>query len=134
MNRFIGKGRLANDPELRTTPSGTTVCNFPVAIDRKFKREGEPTADFFNCVAFSNRAEFISKYFKKGQEILFDGNVQIRKWQDKEGGNRYATEIFIDNAEFCGSKADNGSSSEPPVSQPTTAAPFIPADDDDLPF
>lgn len=104
MNIVILKGRLTKDPEIKTTNSDTKVCSFSIAVNRRFSKENE--ADFINCTAWRQTAEFIHKYFAKGQEICINGNLQVRKWEDKDGNVRYATDVVVDNAEFCGSKKD----------------------------
>lgn len=105
MNIVILKGRLTKDPEIKITTNDAKVCTFSIAVNRRFSKENE--ADFINCTAWRQTAEFIHKYFKKGQEICINGSLQVRKWEDKNGNTRYATDIIVDNAEFCGSKNDN---------------------------
>lgn len=107
MNKIIIKGRLTRDPELRQTGSGVSVCNITVAVDRAYSKEDKQT-DFFDCVFWRQGAEFVSKYFAKGREILVEGEMQSRKYQDKEGSNRTAWEVCNAHAEFCGSKSDSG--------------------------
>ena len=108
MNRIIIKGRLTADPELKYTEANNAAyVHFSVAVDRKFKQEGQPTADFFNLTAWNKTSEFIGNYFKKGQEILVEGRLQNRSWQTETGENRYATDIIVESVEFCGSKKDN---------------------------
>ena len=103
MNKIILKGRLTANPELKTTTTDITVCDFSVAVNRKFNKE---QTDFINCQAWRQTAEFISKYFKKGQEILVVGELHIDKW-DKDGETRYSTRVSVDEVEFCGSKSEN---------------------------
>lgn len=103
MNKIIIKGRLAHNPDLRTTTSDVPVCSFDVAVNRSFDRE---VTDFFRCNAWRKTGEFVHKYFKKGQEILVSGEMQSRKWVDKDGSNHVSWEINVDTVEFCGSKAD----------------------------
>nr|DAG65923.1 MAG TPA: Single strand binding protein [Caudoviricetes sp.] len=103
MNIIILKGRLTRNPEIKQTANGVAVCTFPIAVDRKFKKD---ETDFINCTAWRQTAKFIQKYFTKGQEICISGNLQVRKWEDKDGNTRYATDVVVDNAEFCGSKKD----------------------------
>lgn len=131
MNKVILMGRLTKDPEVRYS-TGTipiAIANYTLAIDRKFKREGEPTADFINCVAFGRNGEFVEKYLKKGQMISVVGRLQVRSWDDKNGNKRWNTEVIVDEHYFTGSKSENTSVAEPN---------FIPIDDDaqddDLPF
>lgn len=145
MNLIVIKGRLVRDPELRTTQSGISVCNATVAVDRSYKRDGEPDADFFDCVFWKQGAEFVSKYFTKGKEILVQGSMQSRKYQDKNGNNRVAWEIQNAHAEFCGSKSDNGGGQgyttngtpgvQPPAQPVGGSDDFAVIEDgDDLPF
>lgn len=102
-------GRLTADPELKTTNSGISLATFSIAIDRRFKnKNGERETDFLNCQAWRQTAEFISKYFYKGQRILIQGTVQINKGKDKNGNDRWYTNIVVDQAEFADSKKDSG--------------------------
>lgn len=106
LNHIDIMGRLTRDPELRRTASGTAVTNFSVAVDRDFsgKDGGEKETDFIDCVAWRNTGEFVSKYFTKGSMIVVSGRLQIRKWQDKDGNNRYSAEVVADNCYFGESK------------------------------
>lgn len=139
MNKFIGQGRLTKDPEVKTLQSGTEVCNFSIAVDRKFKREGQPTADFFNCIAFSKTAEFVGKWFTKGKMILLEGSLQNRSWDDQEGKKHYVTEVIVESVEFCGDKSsDNTQNQSNNQSNNSQNQGFQPIEesisDDDLPF
>ena len=107
MNIIAIKGRLVRDPEIRQTQSGVSVTNITVAVDRSYSAGGEKQTDFFDCVFWRQGAEFVSKYFKKGKEIIVTGEMQSRKWQDKDGNNRISWEIQNAHAEFCGGKSDN---------------------------
>ena len=108
MNNVTLLGRLTKDPEIRSTASNISVCSFTIAVDRRFKSEGQPTADFINCMAWRNTADFIGKYFHKGNKIALTGSIQTRTWDDKDGNKRYATEVVVDSVEFCESvKNDN---------------------------
>lgn len=107
MNIIAIKGRLVRDPEIRQTQSGISVTNITVAVDRSYSAGGEKQTDFFDCVFWRQGAEFVSKYFKKGKEIIVTGEMQSRKWQDKEGNNRISWEIQNAHAEFCGGKGEN---------------------------
>lgn len=101
-------GRLVADPELRHTQSGTAVSSFTVAVDRSYCKQGEERqCDFIDCVAWRGTAEFLCKYFHKGQMIAVNGRLQSRTYTDKDGNKRKATEIVADSTEFCGSKKDN---------------------------
>lgn len=108
-NLVILKGRLTKDVEMRTlqNENQTKVANFSIAVDRKFKAEGQPTADFFNCVSWGKQAEFINNYFGKGKEIYLTGRLQTRSWETESGEKRYATDIIVENVEFCGSKQES---------------------------
>ncbi|NLC48119.1 MAG: single-stranded DNA-binding protein [Tenericutes bacterium] len=112
MNKIILVGRLTKDPELRSTTSGISTVAFSVAVNRNFKnKEGNYDADFINCVAFRNQAEFISKYFKKGGLIGIDGRIQTRNYDAEDGTKRYVTEVLVDSVEFVGGKNENSPSS-----------------------
>ncbi len=108
LNKVVLGGRLTADVELKQTPNGVSVCQFTMAINRKYisKEEGGQTADFINCVAWRSTAEFISKYFKKGSSICVCGNIQTRHWKDNDGNRHYATEVVADEAMFVDSKGD----------------------------
>lgn len=107
LNSVCIMGRLTRDPELRHTPGGTAVVSFSLAVDRDRKDEnGERAADFFDVVAWSNTAEFVSKYFSKGKAAVVRGRLQARTWQDKEGNNRKTVEIVAD-AVYFGDSAKN---------------------------
>ena len=137
MNSVNLIGRFTRDPELRSTEKGTSVCSFSIAVQRSFKnKDSEYEADFINCIAWKNSAEFISKYFKKGQQIGVQGELQTRKWSDDEGKTRYATEVIVRNTTFVGKSENNNnaqaSSNENFGDLPTPDMPNI--DDEDLPF
>ena len=103
MNTIILKGRLTKDPELKATQSGISICRFCVAVNRRFNKD---EADFINCVAWRGTAEFISNYFKKGQEICLSGALTVNRWENEEGKSEWSSEVTVDNAEFCGSKSE----------------------------
>ncbi len=133
MNSCVLKGNLVRDVELSTTPNGVTVAKFSIAVQRRFTNaDGERDVDFINCVAWRNTAEFISKYFKKGSQILVRGEIQTRTYQAQDGTNRYITEIMVDEVDFCGSKQDGGNASE--TKEENKPADVQPIDDDNLPF
>lgn len=105
MNNVVLIGRLAADPELRyTAGNNTAVCRFSLAVDRRFKSENQPTVDFISIVAWRQQAEFISKYFCKGNRIAIVGSLQTRSWEDADGNKHYATDVVVDSVEFCESK------------------------------
>lgn len=107
LNKVIVMGRLVRDPELRRTNSGTAVASFTIACNRDFKSDGgEREADFIECVAWRNTAEFVSKYFAKGRMAVVSGRLQTRNWTDKEGNKRKATEIVAERVYFCDSKRE----------------------------
>lgn len=130
MNIIAIKGRLVRDPEIRQTQSGVSVTNITVAVDRSYSAGGEKQTDFFDCVFWRQGAEFVSKYFKKGKEIIVTGEMQSRKWQDKDGNNRISWEIQNAHAEFCGGKGENTQQEKQNVSD------YAVVDDsaDDIPF
>lgn len=146
-NQVIIAGKLTADPELKTTTTGITVTSFTVAVNfRKNRENGQQDANFFNVVAWKERAEFVTRYFRKGSTIMIVGKLQNRSWNDNAGNKRSITEIVADSAYFVDSKNE--------VQQlPTDAASYIPdayqmpksgggaqkleeidADSDDLPF
>ena len=110
LNHIVIMGRLTRDPELRRTGSGIAVANFTVAVDRDFadKQSGEKETDFFDCVAWRQTGEFVSKYFKKGSMVAISGRLQTRSWNDKDGNKRKAFEILAENAYFGESKKESG--------------------------
>lgn len=112
MNKVILIGRLTKEPDIRITPSGLTVAHYTLAVDRKFKKDGEPDADFIPCVAFGKPAEFAEKYLAKGAKIAICGRLQTRSYDDKYGQKKYITEIVIDEQYFAESKRNNDFSQE----------------------
>ena len=101
-NKVILVGNMTADPELKQTTSGTSVCSFSIAVNRRFTRaeQGQQTVDFINIVAWRQSAEFVSRYFKKGNPILVCGQLQTRTWTDNQGQKRYATEVIADEVSF----------------------------------
>lgn len=114
LNIAVIMGRLTATPELRTTPNGVSVTSFSVAVDRSYssKGGGERQTDFINVTAWRGTAEFICKYFQKGQMIAINGSIQTRNYEDKQGNRRTAVEIVADNANFCGSRRESGGGDE----------------------
>ncbi len=109
LNKAIIMGRITANPELRQTQGGVSVLSFTVAVDSRFTNQnGERQTNFIHCVAWRHTAEFISKYFVKGQMIAVDGSLQSRSYVDKNGNNRSVLELVVENVSFCGSKAENG--------------------------
>lgn len=140
MNKVILSGRICSDPDLKNSPSGASVCSFRIAVNRRFKNaEGNYDADFISCVAWRSNADFISKYFKKGEPIEIVGSLQTRSYE-KDGQTVYVTEVVLDEAGFVLSnkKADgqsNVASTNYVPESNTLPEGFIPMPtDDDLPF
>jgi single-strand DNA-binding protein len=128
-------GRLVRDPELKTTPSGVSVCNCTIAVDRDFadKATGDRETDFIDIIAWRGTADFLNKHFGKGRMVCVSGRLQIRSWTDKDGNKRKNAEVVADNVYFADSKpsssAQGGAAPAAPVGD------FAPlADDADLPF
>lgn len=140
-NKVILIGNLTADPELRQTQAGTKVCSFSIAVNRKGKDAG---CDFLNIVAWDKRAEFVVQWFKKGKPILVCGQLQQRKWTDKQGGTRYEYEVIADEVSFVAA-ADYGTeiAKNEPIPAPYLPTEYaakyteyeeIPKNDADLPF
>ena len=141
MNKIILMGRLTRDPEMRSAGS-TTVCRYTLAVDRRFRREGEPEADFFNCTAFGKSAEFAEKYFRQGAKILITGRIQSDNYTNKDGQKVFSWQVIVDEQEFAESKnASNasagGASSQPRPDASNAGSGFVDIKDgieEDLPF
>lgn len=114
LNRVILMGRLTRDPEYKQTAAGTAVCRISLAIDRKFanKETGEREADFVECDAWRSTADFIARYFSKGNPILVEGELRNNNYTDNNGVKHYGMRVLIDSVSFCGSKADNNGSGQ----------------------
>ncbi len=110
MNKVILMGRLTRDPEVRYSQgaSQTAIARFSVAVDRRFKREGEPDADFFNCTCFGKQAEFVERYLRKGVKVVLCGRVQNDNYTNKDGQMVYSVRIMVDEIEFAESKNASG--------------------------
>ena len=128
MNKVILMGRLTRDPEIRYSQGerSTAVARYSLAVNRTFKRDGDPDADFINCVAFGRQAEFAEKYFHKGIRIVITGRIQTGSYTDKDGIKRYTTDVGVVEHYFVESKnANNGnasnSQSAPPNNQPAAS-------------
>ena len=128
MNKVVLVGRLTRDPEVRYSQgnNATAVARYTVAVDRRFKRDGEPTADFIPCVIFGRSAEFAEKYFRQGLKIIVSGRIQTGSYTNRDGQKVYTTEVVVEEQEFAESKAasDNYAASHPQTSAP---APSMPA-------
>lgn len=127
MNKVILKGRLTSTPELKQTPNGVAATKFTVAVNRRFDRE---KTDFINCEAWRNTAEFIAKYFSKGKEIAIIGEIHIDK-SEKDGKTNYFTNVVVDEAEFCGNKADGAETKEETTE---CTSNMVEIEEDGLPF
>lgn len=126
MNLVVLVGRLTSDPEIRRN-GDKTIGKFSLAVSRKFKREGEADADFFNCVVFGKTAEFLEKYFHKGMKAVVTGELRNNHYTDTNGTKHYSEQVVVNNIEFAESK----STSTPPADN----SGFIPMDiDEELPF
>ena len=133
LNHIVIMGRMTRDPEVRYTQSQLPVASFTLAVDRDYgaKDGGERQTDFINCVAWRSTADFVSKYFHKGSMAVVSGRLQIRQYQDREGNNRTAAEIVVDNMYFGESKRDSsnqgsyngGNYAQPAYQQPTYQQP-----------
>jgi len=145
MNKVIMMGRLATDVTLRNTQNGNKVANYRIAVDKRYKTEGKPTADFFSCVAFGKTAEFANKYLHKGTKIAISGELQNDNFQDKEGKMVYRDTIVVQSHEFCeprNSQSSDGRSAAPQA-RARQVAPTVDAEgfmnipegiDEELPF
>lgn len=106
MNCCLLTGRLTKDPETRYTQSGLAMSEWTLAVDRRFKRDGEPTADFIRCKAFGKTAEFIDKYFSKGKKMDVQGRIQTGSYKNKDGVTIFTFDVIVENVEFGESKAE----------------------------
>ena len=153
MNKVILMGRLVKEPEVRYSQGAEplAIARYTLAVNRRFKRQGEQDADFIGCVAFGKAGEFAEKYFKKGQMVSIIGRLQVRSWDDNEGKKRWSTDVIVEEQYFAESKKENGESKPAEQSRPAAASNksakqigladspgFYPIDesveDDDLPF
>lgn len=135
MNKVILIGRLCADPETRYTANGDCVAKYRLAVNRKFKKEGQPDADFLNCIAFGKTGEFASRYLKKGSKVAVEGRIQTGSYE-KDGVKHYTTDIIVEQHEFCDSNvSSNQAPTMPTAPAAGTVADFPMLDDDDkLPF
>lgn len=152
INTAVIMGRLTADPELRQTQSGISVARFSVAVERPYSKDGERQTDFLDVVAWRNTADFVCRYFVKGQMIAIFGSIQARTYTDRDGNRRKSVEIVADGVSFCGDKPERKAqtydaepvSAEPakpqekpePRYQQQSMDDFVdvPVSDDDLPF
>ena len=137
MNKVIEIGRLTKDPEIRYSQGTNTTCvaRYTLAVDRKFKQEGQPNADFINCIAFGKLGEFAEKYLHKGIKIAVTGRIQTGSYKNKDGNTVYTTDVVVEEQEFCESKSQSNSQPQPAPSNDNSWL-SIPdnLDDSSLPF
>ena len=155
MNKVVLMGNLARDPEVRYTqgPEPMCIAKFSLGVSRRFKKEGEPDADFIFCTTFRKTAEFAERYLKKGMKVAVCGSIRVSEYTDNKGERRWSTEVVCDEIDFAESRAafesrmqrgdgnDFGSPASPPPAMPPQSTPtdFKPIadsidEDDDLPF
>ena len=148
-NKAILMGRLTADPELKQTQNGTQVTSFTLAVDRRFGQGENKQTDFISVIAWRSTAEFISRYFRKGNAMIVCGEIQTRSWTDQQGQKRYATEVVANEVSFCESKkASEGNNTTSnqfvPQNQKSASLAYVPdaytpnfeavQNDEDLPF
>lgn len=140
MNNVSLVGRLVRDPDIRYTDGGLSIARFSIAVDRRFKKDGEQAADFPNIIAFGKTAEFIERYFKKGNRIGLNGRIQTGNYTNNDGIKVYTTDVIAENVEFVESKSNNDYENMVPN---TVANPNLDSDgfmnipdgiDEELPF
>lgn len=134
MNKVVLMGRLTRDPEVKSTASGTAVTRYSLAVERRYKKDGEQTADFINCVCFGNTAEFAGKYLSKGAKIAVSGRIQTGSYTKDDGQKVHTFDVVVEEHYFGESKGGNSSADEAPPEFNTDFASVLPDDDDDLPF
>lgn len=152
INTAVIMGRLTHDPEMRKTPAGVSVARFSVAVERPYSKDGERQTDFLDVVAWRNTADFVCRYFVKGQMIAISGSIQARTYTDRDGNKRKSVEIVADGVSFCGDKPErkaqtydaepaSAESPKPPEKpepqyhqQSMDDFVDVPMSDDDLPF
>ena len=133
MNKVVLVGRLTKDPELKFGQgSGTAVCNFTIAVNRRFKREGQPEADFIPVVCFGKAAEATANYMTKGKLVSVAGVIQTRNYEAKDGTKKYITEVVADEVNFLEKKEDASTNENKTTSYDIDGATLI--DDGDIPF
>ena len=133
INNVVLSGSLSRDPEIKQTQSGVSVCNFCIAVDRQYKSGEEKICDFINCVAWRGTADFVSKWFHKGDGIGVTGSIQTRKWVTDGGENRYATEVLCQQVSFLDGKKNAVEATQAPAEAAQNYAE-IENISEDLPF
>ena len=136
MNKVIEIGRLTKDPDIRYSQGANTTCvaRYTLAVDRKFKQEGQPTADFINCIAFGKLGEFAEKYLHKGVKIAVTGRIQTGSYKNKDGNTVYTTDVVVEEQEFCESKSQSNSQTQPAPSNDNSWVNIPDGVEDSLPF
>ena len=137
MNKVIEIGRLTKDPEIRYSNGAngsTAVARYTLAVDRKFKQEGQPNADFINCIAFGKLGEFAEKYLHKGTKIAVVGRIQTGSYKNKDGNTVYTTDVVVEEQEFCESKSQSNSQPQPTPSNDNSWMNIPDGVEDSLPF
>ena len=136
MNKVIEIGRLVREPEIRYSQGANTTCiaRYTLAVDRKFKQEGQPTADFINCIAFGKLGEFAEKYLHKGVKIAVTGRIQTGSYKNKDGNTVYTTDVVVEEQEFCESKSQSNSQPQSAPSNDNSWMNIPDGVEDSLPF
>ena len=138
MNKVIEIGRLTKDPEIRYSQGANSTCvaRYTLAVDRKFKQEGQPNADFINCIAFGKLGEFAEKYLHQGTKIAVTGRIQTGSYTNKDGQKVYTTDVVVEEQEFCESKSSNQSQGNDRLQTSSDGFMSIPdnLEDEGLPF
>ena len=136
MNKVTLIGRVVRDAEIRYSQGANTTCvaRYTLAVDRKFKQEGQPTADFINCIAFGKLGEFAEKYLHKGVKIAVTGRIQTGSYKNKDGNTVYTTDVVVEEQEFCESKSQTNSQPQPTPSNDNSWVDIPDGIEDSLPF
>ena len=136
MNKVIMIGRLVKDPDIRYSQGANATCvaRYTLAVDRKFKQEGQPTADFINCIAFGKLGEFAEKYLHKGVKIVVTGRIQTGSYTNKDGQKVYTTDVVVEEQEFCESKSQSNNQPQPAQSNDNSWLNIPDGVEDSLPF
>lgn len=132
MNKLIIMGRLTRDPEVRQA-NGKQIARYALAVDRRFKQEGQPEADFFNCTVFGKGAEFAEKYLKQGVKIVVVGRIESDNYTNKDGQKVYSWQVIVDEQEFAESK-NSSQPADKPQAKPAESGFVEVSADEDLPF
>lgn len=139
MNKWIGIGRLTKDPEVRQSQgnTATAIARYTLAVDRRFKRDNEPSADFINCIVFGKAAEFTEKYLSKGTKVAVTGRIQTGSYTNKDGQTVYTTDVVVEDQEFAESKGSGSSEASAPRQTASNNMDFMNVQDgleEELPF